>query len=323
MPYRLLALDIDGTLLDEKGVLRDTTRRAVRGAAAAGMAVVLCSGRSFLQARPLADALDLAGPMVLVGGATSRHSGTGEVWHAERFDAAVAGRLVELIRAERMAVLATVDPANDEARGLSASERGRREGAHGSAGRPSPQPSPQRGEETVLTRFERRPASEYVILRGEPADALDEERMSQRPDVFHFTNSSADLDLTRALRITVTGTAEHFARAQAALQRAPELRVRHHVIRAPDCRYPLMEIYPTHVHKWSGVCRVAERLGVEPAEIVAVGDDLNDLEMVSRAALGVAMGNAVPRLKAAAKLVAAAHADDGLARFIAEHLLPA
>jgi hypothetical protein len=315
MPYRLLALDIDGTLLDEKGVLRDTTRRAVRGAAAAGMAVVLCSGRSFLQARPLADALDLAGPMVLVGGATSRHSGTGEVWHAERFDAAVAGRLVELIRAERMAVLATVHHEGDASSAAEGTRPRRRAEARqaGAAGR---KPRTDNGKPEA-------PSSEYVILRGEPADALDEERMSQRPDVFHFTNSSADLDLTRALRITVTGTAEHFARAQAALQRAPELRVRHHVIRAPDCRYPLMEIYPTHVHKWSGVCRVAERLGVGPAEIVAVGDDLNDLEMVSRAALGVAMGNAVPRLKAAAKLVAPAHADDGLARFIAEHLLPA
>lgn len=284
--YRLLALDIDGTLLDERGELRDSTRSAVQRAAAAGINVVLCSGRSYLQAKPWADALGLSEPMVIVGGAMSRHSTTREVWHAERFAPDVAARLIELIRAERMAAITTID--RDDVGALPAA-----------------------------------PRSEYVILRGDPPDALDEERMSRRPDVFHFTDSPADLDLARSLRITVSGTPAHFVRMQAALERELAGRVRQHVIAAPDCRYPLMEIYPPHVHKWAGICKVAQRLGVSADQVAAVGDDNNDYEMVSHAGLGVAMGNAVDRLKAAADVVAERHSDDGLAKFIAGHLLTA
>jgi hypothetical protein len=57
-------------------------------------------------------------------------------------------------------------------------------------------------------------------------------------------------------------------------------------------------------------------LDFEPAEVIAFGDNLNDLELLERAGLGVAMGNAHPRLRAAADVVIGRHDTDAIAEFL-------
>ncbi|MCM1165843.1 MAG: Cof-type HAD-IIB family hydrolase [Lachnospiraceae bacterium] len=56
-------------------------------------------------------------------------------------------------------------------------------------------------------------------------------------------------------------------------------------------------------------------LSIEPREILAFGDDMNDLEMLGYCT-GVAMGNALPEVKAAAKFVADTNDNDGVAEFL-------
>ena len=56
-PIRLIAIDIDGTLLDGRGALPPRNRRAVHRAIAQGIRVVLVTGRAFHHARPIAEAL--------------------------------------------------------------------------------------------------------------------------------------------------------------------------------------------------------------------------------------------------------------------------
>ena len=53
-----------------------------------------------------------------------------------------------------------------------------------------------------------------------------------------------------------------------------------------------LDIVPTGVSKLNGVLYLAERLGIPRNEIVSIGDDLDDIEMIESAGLGVAMGNA-------------------------------
>src|SRR5438270_411668 len=57
--YRLLALDVDGTLLDPAGTLRPRTAEALARAAAAGIRPVLCTGRRYRRAFPVAHELGL------------------------------------------------------------------------------------------------------------------------------------------------------------------------------------------------------------------------------------------------------------------------
>ncbi len=73
-----------------------------------------------------------------------------------------------------------------------------------------------------------------------------------------------------------------------------------------------LDINPEGVSKGSALELVRRRLGVEPADTVAVGDQRNDLEMLGWAARGVAMGQAPDEVKAAADEVTGTVDDDGL-----------
>ncbi len=66
------------------------------------------------------------------------------------------------------------------------------------------------------------------------------------------------------------------------------------------------------------VCHPATggHVGIEPGQVCAVGDDVNDIPMIRAAGLGVAMGNALPEVKAAADRVAPTQDDDGLVRVV-------
>ena len=66
---------------------------------------------------------------------------------------------------------------------------------------------------------------------------------------------------------------------------------------------------------------LAERHGIPPNRVVAVGDQLNDLPLLRDAGLPVAMGNAVDELRAISRLVIGDHRHDGIARWIEEDVL--
>ncbi|MET0459818.1 MAG: HAD-IIB family hydrolase [Ilumatobacteraceae bacterium] len=81
-----------------------------------------------------------------------------------------------------------------------------------------------------------------------------------------------------------------------------------------------VELTPPGVHKGRGVARLCARLGVDRLDVVAVGDGLNDHEMLTWAGRGVAMGNADRATKLLADEVTASNDDDGVALLV-ERLL--
>ena len=83
---------------------------------------------------------------------------------------------------------------------------------------------------------------------------------------------------------------------------------------------PFLEIGRAGVSKASALARFAADRGIDPADVVTFGDNLNDVEMLRWAGLGVAMGNAVAGAKEAADEVTLHHEADGVAVVI-ERLL--
>ena len=73
--------------------------------------------------------------------------------------------------------------------------------------------------------------------------------------------------------------------------------------------------------KWNAVRLVARHYGLDAADIAAFGDDVNDLEMLRNCGAGVAVANAIPAVKAAARFVCASNDDDGVAAWLEEHVL--
>jgi Cof subfamily protein (haloacid dehalogenase superfamily) len=75
------------------------------------------------------------------------------------------------------------------------------------------------------------------------------------------------------------------------------------------------------VDKGTAVRYLAEDLmGLKPAQVMAIGDNWNDVEMIEYAGLGIAMGNAPEEVKALAQWVAPSVEEDGVAVAIAEIL---
>src|SRR6185437_7159453 len=96
--YRMLALDVDGTLLDLDGTLRPRTAEAVARAARAGIRPVLCTGRCYRRAWPIAEQLGLDAPLVCNSGAIVKESaGHRTLWRAD-FDGSLAAEILDLFR---------------------------------------------------------------------------------------------------------------------------------------------------------------------------------------------------------------------------------
>jgi hydroxymethylpyrimidine pyrophosphatase-like HAD family hydrolase len=74
-----------------------------------------------------------------------------------------------------------------------------------------------------------------------------------------------------------------------------------------------IEVNPLGVTKAAGLQVVADYIGIDPSQVVAIGDSLNDLPMIRWAGLGIAMGNAQPEVKAEADWVTTSCDEHGVA----------
>jgi hydroxymethylpyrimidine pyrophosphatase-like HAD family hydrolase len=118
------------------------------------------------------------------------------------------------------------------------------------------------------------------------------------------------------IRVSVVTAPSELDRIQATLDKRFAERVFYHRIVVPHAGVELLEAFDPSVNKWEGILHVARQHGIQPDEIVAIGDDMNDLHMIEQAGLGVAMGNARPEVRTIADRVIGTNADDGLAEFL-------
>jgi len=93
--YRLIALDVDGTLLNDRDELSRATIEAVQKAVEAGAHIVLCTGRGPAGAIPVRDRLGLKGPVITHNGAATVDSGSRSVMTEYAFD---IGEVMSVIR---------------------------------------------------------------------------------------------------------------------------------------------------------------------------------------------------------------------------------
>ena len=77
-----------------------------------------------------------------------------------------------------------------------------------------------------------------------------------------------------------------------------------------------LEIVPLGVHKAEALRHLASILGLELSQIAAIGDGLNDIEMLSEAGLGIAMGNAPQAVKSVADWVTGTNNEAGVAQAV-------
>ena len=125
-------------------------------------------------------------------------------------------------------------------------------------------------------------------------------------------------DHEHTMRLSVVGPPGQIAIVEQQLAEKFGDRIFSYLVHVPAVGVDVIEVFDPSVNKWAGILKVAEHHGIDPAHIIAVGDDTNDLAMLHGAGLGVVMGNARDEIKAIAGRVIGSNADDGLAEFLDE-----
>ncbi len=283
--YRILALDVDGTLLDASGTLRPRTAAAVARAAQAGICPVLCTGRRYRRARPIATQLALNAPIVCNSGAIVKNPQDDRtLWRAD-FDSSLAAALLELFEADQRPAVSFTD--------------------RGTQDRDFIVPSFPTG-----WRF----FDDYVSQNREHAEINPGWAARHRL-------KGEDLSPERLFHLCAIGSREEMLTFQRLVIDRLGSRVQTFVQRSPRYLGTMCEILRHDASKWTAVLQLARLWNVDPTEICAVGDDTNDVPMIRNAGLGVAMGHAPNEVLAVADHVTGDHDQDGVAMLVDEVLL--
>lgn len=275
---RLLALDLDGTLLRSGGTLSERSAEAVTKARAAGVEVVVCTGRRYRTTEWVLEALELDGPVVVHNGVLTKAGRGGETLAAHYLAGELYAHILPLLRQVAPPIV-YVDRYHE-------------------------------GLDMLVEPSERSHAFQAAYL----ADYVEVHRVvpeldtSQGDDVV-MMSLMAERESLDALRIRLDEVLHDDAHTNFLQNKGYEGYI--------------LEVTSSRASKWAALAELAADMGIEPDEIMAIGDDRNDASMVAGAGLGVAMGNAVDEVKAVADAVTASNDDDGVAEAIARFVLGA
>ena len=275
---RLIAIDIDGTLLDSRGRLPDAHRDAIVDAQARGLEIALVTGRSFHFTRPIANLLPVPLTLVCNNGALVKDK-SGATAMRRLLARATARHVLDATAGYEDSVAIIFDRAHDD------NERqivfDRMDWSH-----------PHRSG-----YFEKNKA---FIARapGPLADVLTED-----PVQVMFNGSVGPMRaLFSALRSMPA--ADRFSVA---------------ITEYEPRDFSLVDVNAAGCSKGTTLARWVEHRGLTRDQVLAVGDNLNDVEMLDFAGTAVVMGNATDALKARGYRVTGTNDEGGLATAISAH----
>ncbi|MFW5986239.1 MAG: Cof-type HAD-IIB family hydrolase [Halanaerobiales bacterium] len=94
MQYKLLVLDLDGTLLDEDHQLTDNTIRVINSLKKKGIKIIIATGRMFVSALPFVEQLALKGPVISYNGAYVKDVSTNTVLYHQPLEYSLAREMI-------------------------------------------------------------------------------------------------------------------------------------------------------------------------------------------------------------------------------------
>ncbi len=267
---RLVALDLDGTLIGDDLRLPPRTAATIRAVVGRGVHVALVTGRMTSSALPYARELGLRAPLVGLQGALVRE-----------MPPPGSPRLGRLLLHRPLAPEAARDAmAWCRAEGL--------------------RPHVNHLELMVIPKGDENPEDYSRWNFGRVLVVADIGAWLRKP----VTKVIAVAPPPRADTVLARARADFAGRAD------------------PTVSHPLfLEFLAPGVNKGHAVRFLARRLGVDLRDALAIGDQLNDIEMIAEVGMGVAMAGAPAPVRAAARMVAPPLAEEGAAQVLEELVL--
>jgi len=277
MAIRLIAMDIDGTLLDSRGQVPEENARTVGEAASRGIEIVLVTGRRFDFARPIADALPCDLHLIVNNGALIK-SKDGETHQRLLLPSATARRVLEAMPEFRDIAAVVFD----------------------------------------------RPRERQVIM--ERVDWDDPQRggyfRRNRAFIAEVEPLVDCLNGEDPIQVMYTGPCEPMRQIMRRLEVLPmagEFTLALTEYSARD--FSLLDVLRLGVTKGVALGEWARRRGIPREEVMAIGDNWNDREMLEFAGRPVVMGNSVPELKSLGWAITGSNDENGLAQAIRTYAL--
>jgi len=274
--YRIIALDIDGTILDPFGKLPPAVREAVAAAKRRGLWVILCTGRRFRTALPWAKELELEGAIVVNNGTLVKNIESGDTLRHNYLPISEYASVISFVR-RRGSPLVYVD--------------------------------------TYHEHFD------LITERCSQTHAFQREYLDDNTPFFRIVDDLHDQPRSDVIMVsTMADEATLMAMRDDAHAEFGD-RIRTHTLINKNYRGLILELMSPKSGKWSALEAIAAEANVAPEEIIAIGDDTNDIEMIRSAGLGIAMGNSAPAVKEAADRVVRSNAEGGVVEAIESVLL--
>lgn len=266
MTIRLVATDLDDTLLRDDWTLSERVIQAICKAREQGVHVTFATGRMPASARPYAEQLGIDVPIITYNGAMIQEALSGEVLYRKVIPVETAREVVSWLLNQDVHLhvyrkdQVFVQKMNDWSKGYARATR-----------------VPVEETDLIELLKQEEDGIEKIILFGENKELEAwSERIHER-----FTG-----------KVHITRSKPHF-----------------------------LELIHPEVNKGVALTALAKRLGINQAEVMAIGDNLNDIEMIRCAGLGVAIGNARKEVKEAADVVTTSNLEDGVAQAIEKYVL--
>ncbi len=259
---KLLALDLDGTTLNSRGEIPDANRVAIRAVEAAGVLVTIATGRRFRDAQPVGIDLGLNAPLITHNGGLLKYADTEETVHCSLLTTETSLEVVRVGKEFGGDALVSTDP-------------------HGLG--------------TLL--YDR--ISDYNIplkkyLRW--SEGLHGDEIG-RTGVAHVPSLEDVLAAHEIVHISFSGCCEPMRELEATLKDEFGKGVTILATIYPSLDFTLLDILPPDASKGHGVAKLAEINGFTAENVMAMGDNFNDLEMLEWAGTAVVMGNADAKLR--------------------------
>lgn len=257
---KLLALDLDGTVLDSRGNIPAANMEAIRAAEDNGVLVTIATGRRFRDARPIGQRLALNAPLITHNGALLKFADSLETVDFSLLPASISAEIIRVGKKFGGDALLSADP---HGKGILLYDR--------------------ISDDNV-------PLQKYVQWSKTMHGSEAEESVHH---VHLLEDVIADHEV---IHISFSGGCEQMAEMQSIL--AGELGDTVTLLATvyPRLDFTLLDILPDNASKGTGVAKLAERHGIARDEVMAIGDNFNDVEMLEFAGTAVVMGNADPSL---------------------------
>lgn len=272
---RLIALDLDGTALDQNGYLTAENRQALEKAAEKGVYVVVASGRALFTLPEEIAGLGCISYAITSNGAAICSMPDRKTLRRYRIPAAAVDQIVTI-----------ADAYFAECTGF------------------------RRLNYEVFVDGTAYAQADYVADAMKFGGSEKEKRYvqeSRRPveDIRDFIRiHKHELD---SLDLIIHDPEQKEHMWEILGRQVPDIYITSSVPR-------LLEISSKECGKWSGISHLLEILDISPEEVITFGDARNDLDMIQGAGIGVAMGNAHPALKENADYITGSNDESGVAQ---------